>query len=159
MSPLLLFVCDLLLSSWFLLSLAAIVYTWLLFSEEIYRRKKHLWRCSGSILVCSLLTYMIFRLACFMFLLVTGGNIEDQFVKVDHWVHGWFCFGLENYGLEFSSCFCKILNSDGSCIFGDLFLRLIFSFIQFFLLFSSFIFLYISLFTSTLFCLFFFLNS
>jgi hypothetical protein len=51
------------------------------FVRYVYRRRlfDHISDVSDSILGCSLLTYMEFRLACFIFSLVTGGKPRNLY--------------------------------------------------------------------------------
>jgi hypothetical protein len=82
------------------------------FVRYVYQRRlfDHITNISDSMLGCSLLTYLIFRLACFMFSFETGGRplysfeslvfsrIERTFRinRTVHRIHGWFCFGSWN---------------------------------------------------------------
>jgi hypothetical protein len=79
----------------------------------------HIFYVSVSILGCSLLTYMVFRLACAMFSMLTEGIPlylfgslvyfrSERTLRINFTEH-MVCFVLaRNEGLEFSSCFCKV---------------------------------------------------
>jgi hypothetical protein len=83
MSPLSWFVCDLLLLFSFI-AIVSISHSILIFAKKTYGGVQclrfgghifdHISDVSDSILGCFYLTYIEFRLACFMFSLVTGGS-------------------------------------------------------------------------------------
>jgi hypothetical protein len=91
-----------------------------------------------------LLTFMVFRLACFIFLLVTGDRplylfgifsafslwekIKDQLAQAVHRIHDWSCLGSENQSLK-----CLPISARSSCgllVFRDHLLSLVLDFYQ-----------------------------